>query len=463
VATLGAFDLERHGYVTEEWLLEGVARSWRGKGDLDDDGRWETEPEATCRYLTRILVCRPVSSAALNGTVAVEWLNVSGGGDGSPDWFFMHRQLMRQGAAWVGVSAQKAGIDGGGFFDSGQHLKAVAPLRYGALSHPGDAFSFDIFSQAGIVLRSGRGPLADFRPQTILAVGESQSAMFLVTYVNAVDHHDQVYDGYLIHGRGSSGVSLDAQMLSTGGPAHDDTAPASLESATAMFTGRQRIREDVRVPVLTVQSETDLVMMAGIRGRQPDTQRFRWWEIAGAAHFDSYGLIASQQDDGTLAPGELAALMAPVDEIFDMKMSGLINSGPQQHYVLNAAIAHLESWAREGTPPPSSEWIENDPNDELVLLRDEVGNVRGGVRTPWVDVPVAVLSGQAADGDMFLPLFGTTVPFDEAQVKMLYPGDVAQYLEMFESRLDEAIEAGFILDADRPEILAVAAKAFPVS
>ncbi len=49
-----------------------------------------------------------------NGTVVVEWLNVSGGGDGSPDWFFLHRHLMREGVAWVGVSAQKAGIDGGG-------------------------------------------------------------------------------------------------------------------------------------------------------------------------------------------------------------------------------------------------------------------------------------------------------------------------------------------------------------
>jgi hypothetical protein len=463
VVTLGAFDLERQGYVTEEWLLEGMARSWRGKGALDDDGRWETEVNSTCPYKTRIIVCRPASSVGFSGTVVVEWLNVSGGGDGSPDWFFIHRQMMRQGAAWVGVSAQKAGIDGGAFFDSGQHLKAVAPMRYGELSHPGDAFSFDIFSQAASTLRAGSGPLAGFQLQTILAVGESQSAMFLVTYVNAVDHHDRVYDGYLIHGRGSSGVSLDAQMLSSGGSEDAETAVVSLESATAMFTGRQWIREDVRVPVMTVQSETDLVMMAGIRGRQPDSERFRWWEIAGAAHFDSYGLIASQQDDGSLDPGELAALMAPVDEVFEMKMSGLINSGPQQHYVLNAAIAHLETWARSGTPPPGSRWIENDPNDELMLLRDEAGNVRGGVRTPWVDVPLAVLSGQGGDGDMFLPLFGTTIPFDQGQVKRLYPGGVAQYLERFESRLDGAIEAGFILEADRREILGVAAKAFPVS
>jgi hypothetical protein len=288
--------------------------------------------------------------------------------------------------------------------------------------------------------------------------------MFLVTYVNAVDHHDQVYDGYLIHGRGSSGVSLDAQMLSTeNNPTEGGVSVDSLESAVSLFTGRQRIRADVRVPVMTVQSETDLVMMAGIRGRQADSERSCWWEIAGAAHFDTYGLIASQQDDGSLSPAELALLMRPVDEVFEMKATGLINSGPQQHYVLNAALAHLEEWARNGTPPPHAPHIENDTEDELVLLRDDFGIAKGGLRTPWVDVPVAVLSGQASEGEAFLPLFGSTHPFDEARLEELYPGGRSQYLEKFETRLDEAIEGGFILQADRAEILSVAASAYPMS
>jgi len=464
VIVLGSFDLGPHGYVAEEWWIDGTARSWQGSGDLGDDGHWNTKVESTCPFRTRIVVCRPDNAERFNGTTVVEWLNVSGGGDGSPDWFFLHRHLMRQGSAWVGVSAQKAGIDGGGFFESGMHLKAVDPARYGVLSHPGDAFAFDIFSQTGKALRTDDGPLAGFLSETLLAVGESQSAMFLVTYVNAVDHHDQVYDGYLIHGRGSSGVSLDAQMLSTeNNPTEGGVSVDSLESAVSLFTGRQRIRADVRVPVMTVQSETDLVMMAGIRGRQADSERSCWWEIAGAAHFDTYGLIASQHDDGSLSPAELALLMRPVDEVFEMKATGLINSGPQQHYVLNAALAHLEEWARNGTPPPHAPHIENDTEDELVLLRDDFGIAKGGLRTPWVDVPVAVLSGQASEGEAFLPLFGSTHPFDEARLEELYPGGRSQYLEKFETRLDEAIEGGFILQADRAEILSVAASAYPMS
>lgn len=63
------------------------------------------------------------------------------------------------------------------------------------------------------------------------------------------------------------------------------------------------------------------------------------------------------------------------------------NSGPQQHYVLQAACSQLERWAR------------------------------GGVRTPGVDAPVAVLSGLAA--------------------------------------LHTAIESGFVLEEDRAEILSL--------
>jgi Alpha/beta hydrolase domain len=449
VTTLGAFDLGRHGYCSEEWLLEGTASSWRAAGELGDDGLWETELDSLAPYRTRLVVCRPDSPTSFNGTVVVEWLNVSGGGDGSPDWFFLHRHLMREGAAWVGVSAQKAGIDGGGFFDSGQHLKAVAPERYGILSHPGDAFAFDIFSQAGLALRAGTGPLGGFQIENLLAVGESQSAVFLVTYINAIDQHAGIYDGFLVHGRGSSGATLEGQMFGGG---------RQLE-----FTGSQRIREDVRVPVITVQSETDLVMMAGVRGRQPDNDRFRWWEIAGAAHFDSYGLIASQSDDGTLSPAELAALIAPVDEVRGMKSTGLINSGPQQHYVLNAATAGLEAWVRHGTPPPSGRWIESEPGPEPALARDELGISRGGIRTPWVDTPVAAFSGQGFPGEVFTALFGSTHPFDRAQLGRLYRDGRAGYLAAFEQRLGEAIEAGFILAVDGDEIMSLASAACPLA
>jgi hypothetical protein len=460
VSTLGAFDLGRLGYVTQEWFMSGTASSWRSAGELDDGGRWAVDAAGSAPFETRLLVCGPADPLRFNGTVVVEWLNVSGGGDGSPDWFFLHRHLMRKGAAWVGVSAQKAGIDGGGLFDSGQHLKMVAPERYGHLTHPGDAFSFDIFSQAGTALRSGAGPLADLDIETLLAAGESQSATFLVAYVNAIDPLARVYDGFLIHGRGATGASLEGAMIArrvSEGEALD--LPARRDASSS----GHRIREDVRVPVITVQSETDVMMFSGFRARQADSDRFRMWEIAGAAHFDTYGLVAAHRDDGSLPAAELAALLAPTDEVLGQKAAALVNCGPQQHYVLNAAMSHLEAWVHEGSAPPRAERLEITEGDGPALVLDELGIARGGVRSPWVDAPVAVLSGLGQEGAVFTVLFGVTRPFDRARLDLLYPNGREQYLAAFGSHLDEAIAGGFILAADRDEILAVTAAASPFS
>lgn len=459
VTTLGEFDLDALGYAVEEWQFAGSARSWRPLTDIGDDGRWDSEEGPRAPFCTRLVVCKPADAGRFNGTVVVEWLNVSGGGDGSPGWFYLHRHLMREGAAWVGVSAQKAGIDGGGVIDSGQHLKNVAPERYGDLEHPGDAFSFDIFSQAGAGLRTGAGPLADVEIEVLLAIGESQSAVFLVTYANAVDCHDGVYDGIVIHGRFATGATLDGHMArprSDVPPAFD---PVAMGKA---LVGSHRIREDVRVPVMTVQSETDVITMAGHRARQPDNERYRLWEIAGAAHFDAYGLMASRHDNGLLSAEELAKMTAPIELPFGEEAGAPINSGLQQHYVLTAAVAHMEAWAREGASPPRARRLETEGDAEPVLVTDDLGIAKGGVRTPWVDSPVSVLSGLGQVGAL-AALFGTTQPLSEEQLRRLYPDGRAQYLAIFDVRLGESIATGFVLEADRDEIRALADASCPIS
>jgi len=54
-------------------------------------------------------------------------------------------------------------------------------------------------------------------------------------------------------------------------------------------------------------------------------------------------------------------------------------------------------------------------------------------------------------------LAGVTEPFDAATLDRLYPGGKSEYLRKFQASLDSAIKAGFILAADRSEILDLAA------
>ena len=443
-----AFDLADFGYVEEEYLLEGVATAFEHVGPRGLDGRWTARPAVTAPFITRLVVRRPLDAASFSGVALVEWNNVTAGIDAMPDWSMTHRQILRAGHAYVGVAAQKAGIDGGGTMQ-GLHLKQLFPARYGVLNHPGDLWSFDMFTQAGAVLTGPDSPLAPLKPRRVIAMGESQSAMHLVTYINAVDALARVFDGFLVHGRGATGAPLDGVRV----------RPADLgDDRIRWIRGQpaERIRDDARVPVMVVQTETDVAYLGSGLVGQADGPRLREWEIAGAAHADTYLLVAASRDDGRLAPDALARLFAPTENLPIGVTATPINGAPQHHYVTQAALQALIDWADGGPPPPSAPRLEPE-GEGLTFRLDANGNALGGVRTPWVDAPTALQSGVGQTGGMLGFLFGRSEPFDAGRLAALYPGGRSDYLARFTPALDAAIAGGFVLAADRAEILALAA------
>jgi hypothetical protein len=432
---LGAYDLATLGYGAEEFFVTGTAAS-----------SFATDDHA--EYTTRIVVCRPTDDAAFNGTVIVEWLNVSGGIDAPAVWFMAHREITRAGYAYVAVSAQQVGVQGGvSLVGADMSLKAQDPERYSRLHHPGDTFSYDIYSQVGRLIRDGA--VDGLEPEAVLAVGESQSAAFLTTYVNVVGPLATTYDGFLVHSRFGNAAPL------------DDT---SLFEETDAVLPAVPFRPDLRVPVVTVITETDLI--GGFRvgyhaARQADNEFFRAWEIPGAAHADNYTIRVGFIDNGSVALEAIVAAYAPTSELMGTQLSYSINFAPQHHYVLQAAIASLNNWVRTGEPAPAAPAIDLTAGDPPELDLDEHGLAKGGVRTPWVDVPIARTSGLAPDESPMSFIFGSGEPFDAAALEALYPGGADEYLERFTAALDSAIEAGFIVPADRSEILELAAATFP--
>jgi hypothetical protein len=368
-----------------------------------------------------------------------------------------HREIVRAGYAYVAVSAQKVGVDGGeSMLGMDMSLKSQDPTRYGALHHPGDAFCYDIFSQTGALVR-GAGVLSDFDVKHVIAVGESQSAMFLTTYVNAVDPLARVYDGFLVHSRFAPAAPLD------GGSIFDE-----LTSDTPLAV---QFRPDLRVPLLTIITETDL--FGGVRhgyyfARQPDNERLRVWEIPGSAHADNYTIQVAPIDTGVAPLDSIVAAYAPTNMLMGQQLPHFINFAPQHHYVVQAALAALRAWVRTGEAAPEAPPIgvrESGEGEGPQPILDDNGLAEGGVRTPWVDVPIARTSGAGgaeltAEGIMSA-IFGSGEPFDAATVQRLYPGGVADYLDRFTAALDSAIKSGFILPADRAEILELAGATFP--
>ena len=434
-----SFDPALVGYEQQEYFISGTARSLVPTADteLTPDGRWAVEFADEADYATRVTVIRPSDPSAFNGTVMVEWYNVSSGLDAAPNWTMSHVEQIREGYAWVGVSAQARGVEGGGpGIDIGfpLHLKGNNPERYGSLNHPGDSFSYDIFSQAAQALigPSNIEMLPGLSPERLIAVGDSQSAFRLTTYLNGIDPLTQIFDGFLIHSR-------------NGG-----SAPLSQSPQAEINTPKQvLIRSDVRVPVLTFQTDTDIFRLGSINSRQPDAHNIALWEVAGTAHGDVYNIALSvgPQDIGdNPAIAEVVEVSAPIPGIFECDAP--INSGPQ-HWVMNAAVHALNVWASGGPPPPSAPRLETD-GDKFVV--DEHGNTFGGIRTAWVDVPVATLTGEPPGGGGFCGLFGTTTLFDAAILAELYP-DKATYFEAMTTSVEKSVTEGFLRPADAALIL----------
>ena len=428
-------DLEAIGYVEEEWFAAGTACAYVTDALPAPDGHWNVRPTDPAAYRTRFVVRRPREAARFSGTVVVEWLNVSAV-ETDPDWLYLADVIADENAAWVGVSAQALGIVGGqSLLETGAPqqqqlvdggIRARRPERYGSLEHPGDQYAFDIYAQVGAAVRSSAGaPVFDgVQPITLVAVGSSQSASFLTSYLNAVQPITGVYDGFFVHSRGGGAATLD------GSP-----------NLRVSDVGYQ-IRDDLDARVLVLETETDVgPMLRFAAARQPDTSTFGVWEVAGTAHADTF-LVGREF---ALCPGG-------------------INDGPH-HWVAKAAFDALVRWVTDGTEPPRGPRLRTGGRDGTAIERDAMGLALGGVRTPSVDVPLSILSGDPSPGcDLVCALFGSSTPIDPTVLTSLYPTTDA-YLERFDAALGDAVTAGFVRSADRAAYAAeareLAEEAFP--
>lgn len=444
LGSLADVDLATAGYVETEWRCAGTASSYTAPAGLGADGRWSLVEGGSAPFSTRVVVRAPEARSRASRTLVVEWLNVSSGTDAAPVFGFAGPEIVRSGHTWVGVSAQWAGVvSAPALVDVGGPglvaLQDADPVRYGALHHPGDAYCFDLFT--GIVdgLVAGVGPFEPGWFDTVVAVGESQSAYALTTYVNGFLPSSGRFDGVLIHSRGGPPMPL-------GEPDRGVDLEAGRHDPAVL------IRDDLDVPVLVLQTETDVLgHLDSLAARQPDTDLLRLWEVAGSAHADR-------------------SLIGDFEEFLGCDEP--VNRG-QQRFVVRCALRHLVGWAAGGSAPPSAERLdvvvapagvrgEEDPapDDRDGIRRrssyalDDVGNVTGGVRTPCVDAPVEVLSGLCGPGASHVcQLFGRRLPAPTDVLRRRYP-TVGDYETAYATATDDAIAAGFVLAEDRDEVLA---------
>ena len=375
-------------------------------------------------YKSRMIVRRPSDPARFNGTVAVEWLNVTVGADLGVDWALTRRQIVRDGYAYVGVTAQPLGVC---------WLKLWDSVRYATLTHPAllpgpcpvrddiETYSFDIFSQAGRAVRNDPAILGGLAATRLVAVGASQSAKRLRDYVNTYQAAAGIYDGFLIH------------VLTAGG-----------------------LIANTDARVLILNSENEVLINYPLRGLQP--ANVRYWEVAGAGHTPETTYIAQQSQRGGITPG-FNCNYPPSDDVIPMYPVG------------DAALDAMNRWISEGTSPPGSPLVTVLPGTPNVIARDEYGNALGGIRLPQIEVPIgrfvgtntpttALLCRSSGGFDSFDGQPAGTTPndaWDEPTIDVLYPNH-GSYVFAFVQAVDDLVRAGFMLAADAEIAKAEAAR-----
>lgn len=412
-------DISDRGYVEQEFFIEGLAQRYTPVGQLGVDGLWTVEPSSRGHYKTRILVRRPRNPLRFNGTVVVEWTNVSAGFEVN----FGDTPMAYDGRAYVTVSAQRHGVYG--YEATKLGLVHWDPERYGSLDIPDDALSYDIFSQVGNLLKSRVGSdhlLQGLRVQRLIAVGASQSGTRVLAYANGIQPRDCVYDAIMpLICAGSAGdFSPEPAHPEPGSGGHSRNVPT-------------RVRADLSIPVMPMNTETEALFY--VSRRQPNTSKFHYWEVAGASH----------------APTPLMARIARVVRRDGLPVPGwgsATSSSVDWQPTLDAALVHVERWIKTGTPPPAQQpmVITGSP---AAYARDEYGNAVGGVRLPEVEVPIAVYRGFGPNGS----IGGQTIPFSEDQLRSLYPSH-AEYVARVRAAARSAEVAGVILPYRTREYIA---------
>jgi hypothetical protein len=418
-------DLAQHGYVEEEFFVRGAANTHNIADPMKDGALASTDQP----YMTRVVVRRPANPKLFNGIVVVEWYNVTNQFDAENVWFFDWEHMLREGYVWVGVSAQTVGVAA---------LKKFSPARYGDLDvgktvsvgaglpagTDADALSYDIFSQVGEAIKhpSNMDMLHGLKAKLVLAAGESQSANRLASYVNSINPSARVYDGFF--------------LLSSLG---------------------RRIRDDLPVPVIKVSTEFD-TLNGEAASEQPDTEKFRSWEVAGTSHVDQH-LRASREPMELRDNGRsLEAAMAP------LCANPQIGTRVPTSYVVASALDKLAIWAKGGKPPRGAPRLAVTKVYPRPLAADVVRNAdglaQGGIQLSELAVPTqinvgdnapanpsSVPAGGEAIGAGACVRWGYSVDMSFEQLSARYPSHAA-YVAAVKKVTDQNVKDSYILPFD---------------
>ena len=364
-------------------------------------------------YKTRMVVRMPADRARFSGLVLMESMH----GSGAAHMFeYTSMYTMNSGHAAVEV-VTTANTPG--------ELTKMNEARYKEMTLV-NGQNTDILAQAGALVKTG-APLGGAVPRKVILAGTSQTAGILINYLPAhavyrTAKMERIYDGYMPTSNGAN------------------------------------ITQQVDVPIVHVPTMHE-VSGQNITWRQDSDEpnrQYRNYEFSGMAHVDT-------RDAARMMPN-------PCAEPLSMY--------PLQAYMA-VALNHLFAWADKGVAPPRSEriWLDRSEADGSPMALDEAGNPRGGIRSPYVDVPVVKYkirpavanpfpanpsawmraNGNEKGAGLMCNLSASQTALSREDLRKRYRNK-KNYVSMVERRTTELEKAGWSLPMYRELILADANK-----
>jgi hypothetical protein len=371
-------------------------------------------------YKTRIVVRKPKDNARFNGLVLAESMHPSGN-----PWVFHFTQVYVMTTGVIGLEVLTTTPAG---------LAAANQARYQDLVVPNGATN-EILAQVGALIKSNHedNPLLGLALRKMILAGSSASAAVAQNYL-ANAHM--------------------AQRLADMKPIYDGFMPTSANGQIPA----------IDVPTILVPTMREA--FTGNGTTQPDNDKLRVYEFAGMAHIDS-------RVAGAYYPDPCKA--------------------PISRYPLGSEMAvaldKLFTWVDKGVAPPHADryYVDFNPDNKPQVDRekgsqfalDEFGNVKGGIRNPYVDVPVksfhvpdeaasprisnphytiaARRTGGADPDAQLCGLANFELPLSKDQLKKLYKNP-QDYAKKVAQRYEELVKQGWALPQYRDMVVAEASR-----
>lgn len=377
-------ELSEYGFEEREFMIKGQSNVYEWPVGQDSP----TIRTKDAPYCTRILIRRPADPAKFNGIVVVEPMNYASKYDRSiPGWGHCFEYYLEHGIAWIGVAIRDVALEAMKRFDPEryQELSYSNPLPPEERGEPAKSYGYtskdsengliwDMLSQLCALLKSDspENPMAGYSVKKVMATAASGGD--LSCYVRAVhplhclEDEKPVYDGFLIYMTGAPG------MINQVTPKLQETDPRCIYYS--------------EVPFIHVLTTGDMVGGGfhpdwAYMQRRPDAdepgKKLHRYEIAGCgvrAGYDKRRCVCREDVEKSQTPWR-------EDVYYEYEFP--------VRYILRAATEALIRWMNDGVEPPHSPLLEFEGvYPDTTFVRDEVGNTKGGIRTPYVDAPLYV-------------------------------------------------------------------------